>query len=54
MQAGCTVDSYDLLLSPGSTWAFAANSGRIAGEAVLNYIGKETEACDLRHHDDEA
>jgi fumarate reductase flavoprotein subunit len=31
-------DSYDLLVSPGSTWGFAANSGRIAAENALNYL----------------
>jgi fumarate reductase flavoprotein subunit len=32
-------DSYDVVLS-GSTLGFAVNSGRIAGESALKYIGK--------------
>ncbi len=32
-------DSYDLV-TPGTTLGFAVNSGRIAGESVLKYIGK--------------
>jgi fumarate reductase flavoprotein subunit len=32
-------DSYDLMAT-GSTFGFAVNSGRIAGENVLKYLGK--------------
>jgi fumarate reductase flavoprotein subunit len=31
-------DSYDLFFAPGSTFSFAVNSGRIAGENALIYL----------------
>jgi fumarate reductase flavoprotein subunit len=34
-------DSYDLLYSAGSTFSFAVNSGRIAGENALAYLWHE-------------
>ena len=37
--AGMYGDSYDLIAT-GSTLGFAVNSGRIAGENALKYIGK--------------
>ena len=37
--AGMYGDSYDLIV-PGSTLGFAVNSGRIAGENALRYMGK--------------
>ena len=36
---GCMGESYHLIL-PGSTIGFAVNSGRIAAENVLKYLGK--------------
>ena len=37
--AGMYGDSYDLIV-PGSTLGFAVNSGRIAGENALRYVGR--------------